>query len=73
MLKVILNRNVKPPAEEIIAEEQARFRAGGSTTKQIFNLRIVFEKYLVFTEDSDGRVWLETLWGTMRKYNISAN
>ena len=40
MLKVILNRlnRLKPQAEEIIAEEQAGFRAGRSTTEQIFNL-----------------------------------
>ena len=44
MLKVILNR-LKPQAEEIIAEEQAGFRAGGSTTEQIFNLKILCEKY----------------------------
>ena len=45
MLKVILNR-LKPQAEEIIDEEQAGFRARRSTTEQIFNLRILFEKYL---------------------------
>ena len=45
MLKVILNR-LKPQAVEIIAEEQAEFRAGRSTTEQIFNLRILCEKYL---------------------------
>ena len=45
MLKVILNR-LKPQAEEIIAEEQTGFRAGRSTTEQIFNLRILCEKYL---------------------------
>ena len=44
MLKVILNR-LKPQAEEIIAEEQAGFRSGRSTTEQIFNLRILCEKY----------------------------
>ena len=57
MLKVILNR-LKPQAEEIIAEEQAGFRAGRSTTEQIFNLRILCEKdlqhqqnlYHVFTD-----------------------
>ncbi|MEW8546335.1 MAG: reverse transcriptase domain-containing protein, partial [Candidatus Thiodiazotropha sp.] len=38
MLKVILNR-LKPQAEEIIAEEQAGFRARRSTTEQIFNDR----------------------------------
>ena len=45
MLKVILNR-LKPQAKEIIAEEQAGLRAGRSTTEQVFNLRILCEKYL---------------------------
>ena len=45
MLNVILNR-LKPQDEEKIAEEQAGFRAGRSTTEQIFNLRILCEKYL---------------------------
>ena len=45
MLKLILNR-LKPPAEKIVAEEQAGFRAGRSTTEQIFNLRILCEKFL---------------------------
>ena len=45
MLKITLNR-LKPQAEKIIAEEQAGFRAGRSTTEQIFNLRILCEKYL---------------------------
>ena len=40
MLRVILNR-LKTQAEEIIAEEQAEFRAGRSTTEQIFSLRNV--------------------------------
>ena len=44
-LKTILYR-LKPQAEKIIAEEQAGFRAGRSTTEQIFNLRILCEKYL---------------------------
>ena len=45
MLKVILNC-LKPEAEKIIAEEQAVFRPGRSTTytEQIFNLRIVCER-----------------------------
>ena len=45
MLKILLNR-LKPQAEWIIAEEQAGFRAGRSTTEQIFNLRIICERYL---------------------------
>ena len=50
MLKVILNR-LKPQTEKIIAEERAGFRAGRSTTKQIFNLRILCEKYHQHQQD----------------------
>ena len=50
MLKIILNR-LKPQAEEIVAEEQAGFRAGRSTTEQIFNIRILCEKYLQHQQD----------------------
>ena len=45
MLRVILDR-FKLQAEKLIAEEQAGFRAGRSTTEQIFNPRILCEKYL---------------------------
>ena len=45
MLKIILNR-LKPQAEKIIVEEQAGCGAGRSKTEQIFNLRILYEKYL---------------------------
>ena len=38
-------------AEKIIAEEQADFRAGRSTTEQIFKLRILCEKYLQHQQD----------------------
>ena len=82
MLKIILSR-LKPQAEKIIAEEQAGFRAGSCTTEQIFNLRILSEKYLqhqqdlyhVFTDFKTAfdRVWHAALWATMKKYNISTN
>ena len=82
MLKIILNR-LKPQAEKIIAEEQAGFRAGRSTTEQIFNLRILCEKYLQLQHDlyhifidfkkAFDRVWHAALWVTMKKYNISTN
>ena len=82
MLKIILNR-LKPQAEKIIAEEQTGFRAGRSTTAQIFNLRILCEKYLQHQQDlyqvfidfkkAFGRVWHAALWATMKKYNISTN
>ena len=51
LLKTILNR-LKPQAEDIIAEEQAGFRAGRSTTEQIFNLRILGEKTCSFSRIS---------------------
>ena len=79
MLKIILNR-LKPQAEKIIAEEQAGFRAGRSTTEQIFNLSTLCEKqqdlYHVFIDfkiKAVNRVWHAALWATMRKYNISTN
>ena len=50
MLKIILNR-LKPQAEKTIAEEQTGFKAGRSTTEQIFNLRIQCEKYLQHQQD----------------------
>ena len=82
MLEILLNR-LKAQAEKIIAEEQTGFRAGRSTTEQIFNLRILCEKYLQQQQDL-GRVfidfkkvfnmvWHAALWATMKKYNISAN
>ena len=59
------------------------FRAGRSTTEQIFNLRILCEKYLQHQQNlyhviidfkkAFDRVWHAALWATMRKYNISAN
>ena len=82
MLKVILNRP-KRLAEVIIAEEQAGFRAGRSTTGQIFKLRILCEKYLQHQQNlyhvfidfikAFDRVWHAALCATMRKYNVSAN
>ena len=50
MLKIILKR-LKPQAEKIITEKQAGFRAGRSTTEQIFNLCILCEKYLQHQQD----------------------
>ena len=82
MLKIILNR-LKPQAEKIIAEERAGFRAGGSTTEQIFNLRILCEKYLQHQQDlyhvfidfknAFDRDWHAVLRATTKKYNISTN
>ena len=82
MVKIILNR-LEPQAEKIIVEEQAGVRAGRSITEQIFNLRILCEKYLQHQQDlyhvfidfkkAFDRVWHAGLWATMKKYNINAN
>ena len=74
---------LKPQAERIIAEEQAGFTAGKSTTEQIFNRRILWEKYLQHQQDlyyvfidfkkTFGMVWHAALWTTMKRYNINAN
>ena len=74
---------MKPQAERIIAEEQAGFRAGRSTTEHTFNLRILCEKYLQHQQDlyhvfidfkkAFDRAWHAALWATIKKYNISTN
>ena len=82
MLKIILYR-LKPQTEKILAEEQACFRAGRSTTEQIFNLKLLREEYLqhqqylyqVFIDFKRAfdRVWHAALWATIKRYNISTN
>ena len=82
-LKHPLYMTFKPQAEEIIAEEQAGFRAGRSTTEQIFNLWILCRKYLQYKQNLDhvfidfktafDRICHEALWATIRRYNINAN
>ena len=81
MLKIILNR-LRPYAENIIAEEQAGFRQGRSTIEQIFNLRILCEKYaqhqqelyhvFVDLKKTFDRVWHIAPWATMQHYNINS-
>ena len=82
MLKIILNR-LQPQTENIIAEEQAGFKAGKSTTAQIFNLRILCEKHFQHQQDlyhvfidfkkAFDRVWHAASWATMKKYNVSTS
>ena len=82
MLKIILNR-LKPEVEKIIAEEQAGIRPGRNTTEQIFNLRILCERYLQHQQDlyqvfidiknACDNVWHAALWANMRLYNIITN
>ena len=69
--------------KKIIDEKQAGFRAGRSTTEQIFNLRILCKKYLQHQQDlyhvfidfkkAFDRFLHAALWATMKKYNISSN
>ena len=82
ILNIILNR-LKPIAESIISEEQAGFRPGRSTIEQIFNLRILDEKYrqhqqnlyhvFIDFKKAFDRVWHAALWETMKRYNINRN
>ena len=82
LLKIILDR-LNPEAEKIIAEEQAGFRPGRSTTEQIFNLKKICERYLQHQQDlyhvfidfikAFDRVWHAAPWATMRLYNINTH
>ena len=68
--------------QKIIAGKEAGLRAGRSTT-EVFNLRILCEKYLQHEQDlyrvfidfkkAFDRVWHAALWATMKKCNISTN
>ena len=79
-MKVILNR-LRPQAEKIIAEEQAGFRKGHSTVEQIFNLRMLSEKFrtdqkplfhnFIDFKKAFDRVWQEGMCAIMRLFNIS--
>ena len=79
MLRVILNR-LTQQAEELLAEEQAGFRAGRSTVEQIFNCRLIIEKHLQHQKDlyhnfidfkkAFDRVWHEGLWHVLRSFGI---
>ena len=76
MLKITLNR--LQPQADMIAEEQAGFRAGKNTTEQTFNLRIVCGKYLQHQQDlyhvllafkkAFDRVWHAAVSAAMKKH-----
>ena len=80
LLKVILNR-MQPRIVSLLSEEQAGFRKGRSTSEQIFNIRLLVEKYVehglcLFVNFIDfkkafDRVWHKALWSTMRKNGFS--
>ena len=80
MLKIILRR-LQHFTEEFLSEEQAGFRKGRSTSEQIFNLRVISDKYsqhnkplyhvcIDFKKAFD-RVWHSALWSTMKRFNIN--
>ena len=79
-------QRVKDPTEQAQTssrKEQVGSCMGRSTKEQIFNMRVLMEKYQqhqqdlyhVFTDFRKAldRVWPTALWTTMNKYNISAN
>ena len=74
MLKILLNR-LKPQAEKIIAEDQAGFRPGRSTTylQPQDTVREVPPTPARPLPSLRVWVWQATLWTTMRQYNINAN
>ena len=65
-----------------LCAKQAGFRTGRRTTEQIFNLRIICEKYLQHQQDlyhvfidfkkAFDRVWHAALWTIMRQYNTQS-
>ena len=79
MLKVILQR-LTGQAEDILAEEQAGFRAGRSTMEQVFNCRVLIEKHIEHQKElyhnfidfkkAFDRVWHEGLWQVLRDFSI---
>ena len=79
LLYVLLNR-MKPTIKRELDDAQAGFQQGRSTAEQIFNLRILSEKYLehqkpmyhnfIDLKKAFDRVWHKALWTVMRKYNI---
>ena len=81
MLKIILNR-LKHYTEELISEEQAGFRTGRSTSEQIFNLRVISEKYsqhskplyqvFIDFKKAFDRIWHNALWSAMKRFNINS-
>ena len=67
--------------EEFISEEQAGFRVGRSTGKQIFNLRVISENYsqhskslyqvFIHFKKAFDRIWHNALWSAMKRFNIN--
>ena len=79
MLKIILNI-LQHYTEEFIYEEQAGFRTGKSTSEQIFNLRVISEKYSQHSKPllsfhrfkkSFDNIWYNALWSAMKRFNIN--
>ena len=81
LLRILLKR-LQPKVEGLLADEQAGFRKGRSTVEQIFNLRMLIEKYrdhqqavyhcfIDFRKAFD-RVWHKALFKIMRAHGIEA-
>ena len=79
MLKILLKR-LQLEVHFIFTEEQAGFRTGRGTVKQIFNLHISSDKYWQHQKDlfhvfidfkkAFNMVLHNALWATMRQYSM---
>ena len=77
----ILLRRMRKRTDEILAEEQAGFRAQRNTTEQIFVLRQVVEKYTEMNKDlfvgyidfrkAFDSIWRRGLWRVMRNLGFA--
>lgn len=76
----ILQQRLKRYVDEVVAEEQAGFRAGRGTMDQIFTIRQIAEKYfeknrtlynnfIDFKQAFDS-VWQQGLWQVLRNFGI---
>ena len=66
MLKIILNK-LQNYTEELISEEQVGFQAGRNTSEQIFNLRVISEKYSQYSKPLyqvfiDFKTMFDSIW-----------
>src|SRR6478609_2863914 len=77
----ILLRRMRKRTDELLAEEQAGFRAQRNTTEQIFVLRQVVEKYTEMNKDlfvgyidfrkAFDSIWTRGLWRVMRNLGFA--
>ena len=81
ILLEIIQSQMKPYVEAILAEEQAWFRPGGSTVEQVFALTMLIQHciwkkdgkvFAVFIdyEKAFDRVWHDGLFSVLQQYGV---